>query len=188
MPDMLKLFKDSLYGVLSDYPNHRFVAERDLVWTVQKQLQDVLCKGPYSVYNDYPVKRSNGNRQFSVDLVIIDNKIKRDQILDNQESLELAVEFKFEPSKKRNNDICVHKLPVVFWSGIEEDIRRMEMFTTEKRTKCGVSVFIDESGRYSHDAKRYTADGRSQWVALGSYNTDFLDVHMLWTEFPSANK
>lgn len=186
MTDMLDIFKKSFEQVLSEYARHRFILERDLVWTVQKRLLDDLADAndDYAVFNDFPVEKGKLNRGISVDLAILQKGIAREEIWDGKEQLELAVEFKFEPSPKRG-DICEFKLPAVFWSAVVKDIERVRRFTENNKAKAGVAIFVDEFGRYKDETK-YPVDSHSEWRHLGSFNTDYLDVWMLWTSFPAS--
>lgn len=183
MAETLEYFTSSLSQVLSEYAKHRFILERDFVWTVQKRVLEGLeaANNNYTVFNDFPVEKGKFNRGISADLVILEKTVRRECIHDGTGQLEVAVEFKFEPSPNRE-DICDFKLPVVFWSAVQKDIDRVQRFTESKKAKTGIAIFIDEFGRY-RDEKKYPIGSHSEWRHLGDFGTDYLDVWMLWTLF-----
>ena len=77
--------------------------------------------------NDYPILPGKGRRSRSVDLAIVN----QGQII------EVAAEFKYEPFHRRQ-DICRHKLPVVFWtgkSGVGKDVERVRDFIAAGKAK-----------------------------------------------------
>ncbi|MCL2853371.1 MAG: hypothetical protein FWE20_10150 [Defluviitaleaceae bacterium] len=181
MADILNIFDAALNHVLADYADHRFILERDFVWTLQKQLLGILDAehGQYTVFNDYPIERGKLNRGISADLVIIKKAVTRECVLSGAAQVELAAEFKFEPSPKRT-DICGFKLPVVFWPSVVRDVERVRKFTEDNKARIGIAIFIDEHGRYRNE-KRYSIGCHSEWRHLGNFNTDYLDVQMLYT-------
>lgn len=67
------LFEDALDWLHEGYFTHRFYAERDLVWTLQKWLQDQVTEQhlPFRVYNDFPILPGN-RRRLCTDLAIVD--------------------------------------------------------------------------------------------------------------------
>ncbi|NHZ71726.1 MAG: hypothetical protein GWP17_01410 [Aquificales bacterium] len=100
-----KIFSDTLIWLENNYGQFRFWMERDLVWTVQNRLIHAIQDRnlSYKVFNDYPMFPSENRREFA-DLVILD--------ADNQ--VQIAIEFKYEPSHQRD-DILPSKFPVVPW-------------------------------------------------------------------------
>jgi len=177
----LDLFKESMEWVRASYTDFGFIIERDFVWTIQKYLSMKIQENalPYAVFNDYPIEKGT-HRSKSVDLAVIRKGITHTDILSGKSCAELVVEFKFEPSMKRV-DICTHKLPVVFWDTVNEDIDRIKRFTENGIAKAGVAVFIDEYGRYKKDS--YPINHYSKWLDWGSYNTDKFSISVLWTSF-----
>lgn len=178
---ILKFFNTAMSNIQSNYSSYGFVVERDLVWTIQKQLSKLITENgmPYMVYNDYPIEKGE-RRSKSVDLAVIQNRVKHTDILNRKNSVELAIEFKFEPSKKRN-DICRHKLPVVYWNSIIEDIKRVNRFTESNTVNIGIAVFVDEYGRYRNE-KNYPITAQSKWIDWGNLGTDVYNVSLLYTE------
>ena len=135
-----EIFADAIETLRDQYSEHRFFTERDVVWTVQlRMLEEIERLGlPYRVFNDYGM----GQRQ-RADLAV----------LDNADNVELAVEFKYEPSHNRDarfgGDIPKTKFPVVFWNEVEKDVQRVADFVSAKRARAAYSIFIDEGGHFS---------------------------------------
>ena len=133
------LFESTIAWLRENYHAYRFYAERDIVWTVQTQLNKRIeeLNLPYQVFNDYAMgKRVRG------DLAIL-----------NGDTVEVVAEFKYEPSSARSTtyggDIPKSKLPVVIWSEAEKDISRVQEFVQNGQTKVGYSIVIDEGNRHS---------------------------------------
>src|SRR5665648_948421 len=124
--DLLNIFKECLEVIRHYYCEYNFYCERDFVWTIQKLLKThIEEKGlPYKVFNDFPMETGE-RRSKSVDIAIVKTGIDDRDISYGKAQAELVIEFKFEPSKMRKDEICVHKLPVVGWSGVLEDIDRV---------------------------------------------------------------
>lgn len=178
MADITILFKESMEWVNSNYTQFGFVMERDFVWTIQKHLSKAVKDNglPFVVFNDYPIEKGT-NRSKSVDLAVVSKGVNHIDILNGNACAEFISEFKFEPSAKRT-DIFRHKLPVVFWSAVIEDINRIKRFTQNNVTKTGVAVFVDEFGRYKKSSS--PIDYYSKW---GSYKTNIFNISVLWTSF-----
>jgi len=92
------IFEDALEWLRSDYDT--YWCERDVVFTLQRHLFEVVPSG-WQVFNDYPMIPGS-RRALSADLVL----------RDPSGSVQLAAEFKYEPSAERA-DIQRHKLPVI---------------------------------------------------------------------------
>ncbi|MCB0021006.1 MAG: hypothetical protein KDE09_24590, partial [Anaerolineales bacterium] len=90
----VELFAESLARLRQQYSQVRFFAERDLVWTVQLIILDLIAeqKLPFQVFNDYPMLPGT-RRSLSDDLVI----------LDQNEIVQVAIEFKYEPDHRRRD-------------------------------------------------------------------------------------
>ncbi|MFC3015848.1 hypothetical protein ACFOEL_05535 [Virgibacillus litoralis] len=143
--------------------------ERDIVWTLQKELDDIIRKENLSlkVYNDYPMIKGQ-RRSLSTDLVL----------LNDLNEVELAVEFKYEPSHRRR-EYTNGKFPVTGRKGILNDITRIKEFTDSTKAKTAHAIFIDE-GSYLYN--RIKPDNfQSKWIKWGNYNSELLDVSVLWT-------
>lgn len=139
-----ELFQSAIETLGRQYSTYRFFTERDVVWTVQLQIiGDIERLGlPYRVFNDYGM----GQRQ-RADLVI----------LDAEDNVEVAAEFKYEPSHDRDarfgGDIPQTKFPVVFWDdksgGVVKDTQRVQEYVSSGRAKAAYSIFIDEGGHFT---------------------------------------
>ncbi|MGH2452378.1 MAG: hypothetical protein ACRDF5_01240 [bacterium] len=91
------------------------------MWTLQTYTLRNIGEAtlPFHVFNDYPILAGK-RRGISADLVI----------LNADSSVEVAAEFKYEPSHQRE-DIPRNKLPVVLWAdGIVRDVVRVQEFLT----------------------------------------------------------
>jgi hypothetical protein len=79
------LFDDALEWLKENYGSFRFFVERDVVWTVQLRLLEVIAKQnlSFQIFNDYPILPGS-RRSLSADLVI----------LDDSGAIMLAAEFK----------------------------------------------------------------------------------------------
>ena len=147
-----ELFETSIAWLRDNYSNFRFFQERDLVWTVQTHINEKIEEQelPYQVFNDYPML-SGKRRSLSTDLAIL-----------NQNGIvEVAVEFKYEPSHSRS-DILPTKFPVVSWGndGVGKDVERIHNFVDKGVAEVAYSIFIDEG---SHFRNRNPHSG-SKWL------------------------
>ena len=138
------LFKAAIEWLRKSYSQHRFFVERDVVWTVQKHLMKEISRQdlPYRVFNDFPILQGP-RRGISADLVLLGKK----------DTVELAAEFKYEPSHRRANvDIWHTKFPVVFWGseGVAKDIGRIREFVKKGHVQVAFSLFIDEGSYFAH--------------------------------------
>ena len=114
-----------------------------------KKVQEIILENNLSlkVFNDYPILK--GKKQgLSADIVI----------LNENNQVELAIEFKYEPDHKRgkepNCNIWPTKLDpsVVFWGkeGVLKDVKRCEEFIDKGVATAAVTIFIDEGGLFRH--------------------------------------
>lgn len=142
--DAAELFENALEWLRLNYAQFQFFAERDVVWTLQRYIssQIKLQGKPYSVFNDFPILPGN-RRSICADLVL----------LNEENSIEVAAEFKYEPSHLRR-DIWPTKLnpSVVFWGndGVKKDVERVQEFVERRKAKIAYSIFIDENGLFRH--------------------------------------
>ena len=162
-----ELFEFAIETLERQYSTHRFFMERDVVWTVQLQIiGDIERLGlPYRVFNDYDI--GAGNKY--PDLVV----------LDNDDNVEVAAEFKYEPSHDRNasdgGDIQESKFSVVSWRGensVLESVQRVKDYVGSRRAKTAYSVLIDE-GSYHRRMRKNPPPG-CVWIEW--YN----GVYVLW--------
>ena len=140
----VELFEESLEWLKNNYSRFTFYLERDIVFTLQTYLNDLIKKNslPIKVYNDYPILPGTNNRRH----LCADLAIKTDDAVD------VAVEFKYEPDHERKNtDILLSRLPVVVWSGecsISKDIERACKYVHENKARHAYSILIDEGGHF----------------------------------------
>ena len=109
------LFENTLGWLQSRYTDLRFFTERDIVWTVQLRIsQEIERAGlPFRVFKDHTIFTKT-----RADLATLDGG-----------SVEVAAEFKYEPSHARSaghgGDIWPTKFDVVSWTEVEKDVQRV---------------------------------------------------------------
>ena len=138
------LYEQALAWLRRNYTVYRFFVERDIVWTVQTYLQRRIDEDNlnYRLYNDYPMLPGR-RRSLSTDLAI----------LNAANVVEIAVEFKYEPSHTRE-DILRQKFPVVSWGadGVGKDVWRIREYVMQRKAKAAYSILIDECGYFHVNA------------------------------------
>jgi hypothetical protein len=169
MSEASRLFEESMEWLRQNYPGFRFFVERDVVWTLQLRLSE-LAKAralPFRVFNDYPILPGN-RRSLCADIAI----------LNRQDKVEVAVEFKYEPCHKRT-DIWPTKFPVVFWNddGVGKDVKRVHEFVEKGAVRVAYAVFIDEGGAF----RSRTPHPGSRWVDWTLTGAESRRVSVLWT-------
>lgn len=169
MKKATELFEDALEWLRNNYASFQFFQERDVVWTFQtyliKEIEELGLL--YRVFNDYPMLPGK-RRSLSTDLAI----------LNANDRVEVAVEFKYEPSHRRV-DIMKSKLPVVDWgqAGVAKDLKRIQEFVAQGKARAAYFVFIDEGG-YFRKRKPHPDSPDSEWVDWGS------DIWALYAKQP----
>lgn len=154
MTDAVQLFESAIRWLRDHYTDYRFFAERDLVWTVQRRIADEIARtgAPLRVFNDHTILPG----------------IRSDLVILAGNAIQVAAEFKYEPSHQRRadrgGDIWPTKLnpSVVFWTGdgsVQKDTRRVVRFVDRKQTPVAYSVFVDEGGFF----RRRASFPGSQW-------------------------
>ncbi len=139
------LLENAVQWLRQHYDEYRFFTERDVVWTVQQRIANEIRQtgAPYRVFNDHTILP----------------RIRTDLASLRGDSIEVAAEFKYEPSHirraDRGGDIWPTKLDpsVVFWTGdgsVEKDAQRIAGYVRKKRTMSAYLVFVDEGGRFRH--------------------------------------
>ena len=139
----VQLFERAIDELRKHYDEFDFHAERDVVWTVQKELARTVreLKLPFRIVSGYPIMRSP-RRSLTADLAI----------LNARGDVELAAEFKYEPAHPRQ-DIWPTKFPVVIWTkggGVLDDIERVHRCVEQGVAKTAYAVFIDEGAHFRH--------------------------------------
>ena len=158
------LFERAMAWLQENYAARPFFAERDVVWTVQLRVRELIAEArlPYRVFNDH--RMPNGGL---ADLVV----------LDDYGGVEVAVEFKYEPSHARSTtlspagDIVPGKFPVVTWQAIMEDIKVVRRYVRSQHARRACALLIDEG---SHFASRRAPTG-SEWGRLGAWSRSVMD-------------
>ncbi len=152
----VELFEETISWLKDNYSNTTFFVERDIVWTIQTKMLNVINERhlPYKVFNDYPMIPGK-RRSLSTDLVIVNS----------QDQVKVAAEFKYEPSHSRV-DIRENKFPVVFWGneGVGKDITRIHTFVNEGSACAAYSIFIDEGGHFH----KHNPHLGSSWIDWGN--------------------
>ncbi len=173
MKSASELFESAIAWLQANYTVYRFFVERDVVWTIQTYLRKTIEEVglPYRVYNEYPMLPGN-RRSLSADLAI----------LNSDAQVEVAAEFKYEPSHARN-DILPGKInpSVTFWTDIAKDVQRIQQFVALGKTRVAFSVFIDEGTFY----RQRTPPSGSAWISWGSPNAARPGVAVLWARVDS---
>ena len=156
------------------YGQFEFWVKRDLVWTVQTRLRQVVRDRQlsYLVLNDYPMLAGT-RRTLSADLVIRERKT----------GAMVAAEFRYEPAHDRAEFMAMPgKLPVVVWgaNGVAHDIGRVRSFVEAGVATVGFAVLIDEGGHFRH-RPAYPGSTWLDWDAVGPGGAR---PSILWSRFP----
>lgn len=145
------LVYESINWLRENYSNFTFFTERDLVWTIQSQMNKIINDNKLQliVLNDYGMIKGK-NRSISADLVILPKQDPRN--IERYQKAEIVIEFKYEPSHDRvEYPIPKVKLPVVAWksktASVCHDIDRIRDFVMTN-AKIGLAIFVDEGRRY----------------------------------------
>ena len=170
MEKATELFENSISWLRENYNNFKFFTEHDIVWTIQTHIIQLIEDHnlPYQAFTEFPILPGK-RRSICTDLAIIDLK----------GSVEVAIEFKYEPSHKRI-DILRTKFPVVFWGdeGVGKDVKRVQEYITKGVAKVAYSVFIDEGSYFSY---RDPHPG-SEWIDWGTRQIPSSRVSLLWSK------
>jgi len=166
------IFLNTMDWIKDNYCDFRFIMERDIVWTIQNSLTDIIENEQLSlkVYNDYPMIKGQ-RRSLSADLAI----------LNHLNEVELVVEFKYEPSHRRN-EYTDGKFPVTDRKGILHDTIRIKEFVDSGKAKLAYAIFIDEG---SYFRTKIEPNVKSDWLDWGDYQKGF-DVSVLWSTVRSV--
>jgi len=170
------LFEDGMAWLRQHYGEREFWVERDIVWTVQTHLRQVVADRGLSlaVFNDYPML-PGPRRSLSADLVIRDAD---GEVL-------VAAEFKYEPSHHRVEFRALPgKLPVVSWGieGVAKDVVRIREFVEAGKAQTAYAVFIDE-GRYFRNRPAHLG---AEWRDWELTRPGSRSPSVLWARWPSS--
>ena len=156
--DAAALFESAMDWLRDSYEEHRFFVERDVVWTAQLRLlqEAERTKLPCRILNDYTLFE----------------KTRADLALLNGGAVEVAAEFKYEPSHARSGEFGDGKFPVVDWRAVEKDAQRVHDYVAQGRAETAYAVLIDEGGHFRKPAP----SPESEWRDWGN------GVWALWTK------
>lgn len=96
-------------------------------------------------------------------------------ILGADDSILVAVEFKYEPSRARSSEFSTGKFAVVDWVGkysVQEDVERVHDYVAQGKAKTAYAVLIDEGGHF----RNRTPHPGSEWLDWDN------GVSALWTK------
>lgn len=159
-------FVAALDWLRENYRRFTFFVERDVVWTLQLKIRDLLQEAGLAVrvFNDYRILPGN-RRGLSADLTIVDN----------DGSVLVAAEFKYEPAHSRT-DIPSSKFHVVSWGEVGNDVSRVREFVDKGAATVGHSIFIDEGGAFRHHPPHKGSTwfpwGGDVWVLVADAKND----------------
>jgi hypothetical protein len=163
-----QLLREALDWLRVNYGRFEFWVERDLGWTVQTRLRQVVRERglPYLVLNDYPMLAGT-RRSVCADLVIRERRT----------GSMMAAEFKYEPRHQRADFLAMpNKLPVVSWGadGVAKDIERIRTFVEAGVVSAAHAVFVDE-GRHFRHRPAHPGSTWEDWNDAGP--------SILWTQY-----
>lgn len=176
MVEAAKLFESAMEWLQKNYRNYRFFTERDIVWTLQTHIMKLIGRQrlDYQVFNNYSLSsnKSNKHSRVSTDLAII-----------SPNGVEVAAEFKYEPSHDRKDkDIKRGKFPVVSWDdpnwSVVKDVKRIREYTEKGWVRIAYSIFIDEGSYFS---KKKKPPHGSEWRDWGS-GVGQSPITVLWSK------
>lgn len=140
MEEAANLFEQAIVWLRENYTRFQFFQERDLVWTVQTHIVKLIQQQglAYQIFNDYRMTPGSPCSPCA-DLAICGHR----------GSVEVAAEFKYEPSHQRT-DILPGKFDVVGWGDVKKDVDRIQEFVAQGKARVGYSLLIDEGGHFRH--------------------------------------
>lgn len=142
MKKATELFEQSLECLREQYIDFRFFTERDIVWTVQTRLIELVKEHqlPYEIFHEHTLSLGK-----HIDLVVLNNDV-----------VEIAAVFHYEPDHTRR-DIRPAKFPVNFWSDVVKDIQRIQELVDNGQVRAAYLACIDE-GNYFHKVHTRSED------------------------------
>lgn len=179
-----EIFEKSLNWLKENYENFDFFRERDIVWTLQNKISDLIKinRLNYKVYEEYPILPGN-NRSVTVDLAIMEKSF----IPRQGKLIEVVAEFKYEPSKLRENILGYFyseegkkktRFPIIFYNnkGIKKDIIRIKDYISKGLAKTAYLIFFDEGKQFRHK-KPFEGSEWKDWKMKG---IKFNKISILW--------
>ena len=181
------IFEETLDWVKENYEKFGFHKERDITWTIQKKITEIITDNnlPYKVYDEYPIKPGN-RRSICVDIAILNKDFTPRQ----GSTIEVAAEFKYEPDHKREDMLTFYydskgnkktKFPLVFWKeGVGKDVENAKDYFSSKLAKTSYSIFIDEGGHF----RSYAPFVGSKWLDFPLNSDKSKKISMLFFKLP----
>jgi hypothetical protein len=170
----VELFEGVLEWLHKNYHTFTFYTARDIVWIMQTSMTKIIKKKnlPFRVFHDYGPLQTNRRKNY-IDLVV----------LDTNDTVLIAAEFRFEPSHKRT-DIASEKFPVISWDkrGIRADADYVKEYVAKDVAKIAYLVLIDEGG---HFRKRNPLPD-TEWIDWEPVAPDSKPVSLLWLKVERA--
>lgn len=169
MTQAATVFEDALAWLRDHYASKRFYVERDIVWTVQTHLAFRIAEQqlPYRVFSEYPMLPGL-RRSICTDLVL----------LNSENVVEVAGEFKFEPSHKRGGiDIWPGKFDATSWPALTLDLQKIRQYVDQGKAGTAYSILIDEGGYFRHRP----AQPGSVWIDWAVQGEPWHKVSVHWT-------
>jgi len=178
------IFEKALDWLKTNYEKFHFHKERDIVWTIQKKITEIIKENdfPFVVYDEYPIRPGNRS-SIRVDIAIL----RKNFIIPKQGNIiEVAAEFKYEPDHNREDMLTYFydaqgnkktKFPLVFWKdGVGKDIEIAKEYFSLKLAKASYSIFIDEGGYF----RKNTPFIGSKWVDFPLDSNKLKKISILW--------
>ncbi len=143
--------------------------ERDIVLAIRDHLNEVF---------DERNLRSKARDEFKMPTgKIADIVIRR---LESDE-VEVAAEFKYEPSHTRKSEFSQGAFPVTFWDEIGNDVSKVFKYVADGHARVAYAVFVDE-GRYHRWRE---CPPRSDWKDWENSSHHPYSISLLWTRAPA---
>jgi len=142
--------------------------ERNIVLAIRDHLNEIFGERnlPYKALDEF--KMPMGER---ADIVI--------RRLDSGE-VEVAVEFKYEPSHTRKSEFSQGAFPVTFWNEICNDVSKVHRYVADGHARVAYAVFVDE-GRYHRWRE---CPPRSDWKDWEGSPYHPYSISLLWARAP----
>lgn len=138
--DLACLTEVAVAEILASYADYRFVAERDIEWTLQKKFVDYTRRWGLGVgvWHQYPLP---GGR---ADVALGSERILAATL---GAEVEVAIELKYEPLHSRT-DVRRTRLPVCSFGAVFADVERAKGYVASGKAKIAYAIFVDEGGYY----------------------------------------
>jgi hypothetical protein len=141
--------------------------ERNIVLLIRDHLNKAFSEQnqPYKALDEF--RMPNGKR---ADIVILR--------LDSSE-VEVAVEFKYEPSHTRQSEFSPGAFPVTSWGEIVNDVSKVDRYVADGYACVAYAILVDE-GRLYHD-NHQVPPPQSNWKDWEASPHHPYAISLLWT-------